>query len=161
MYLATLFIQAISSKWFKYGLKSQKFLEAIRPERAEAPSPGHALGIIAISKAPCKGKSFDIARYLKAFALTGRQVCDHNYPGRCPGLGASALSGRVGQNLRKFSYEFLHIIKGLYATFSSWHIDPCRFPVRYGERGCVISLDNGSQGRAESPKAPSPGHRPG
>ena len=33
-------------------------------------------------------------------------------------------SGRVGQNLRKFSYEFLHIIKGLYATFSSWHIDP-------------------------------------
>ena len=28
-------------------------------------------------------------------------------------------------------------------------------------RGCVISLDNGSRGRAESPKAPSPGHRPG
>ena len=27
--------------------------------------------------------------------------------------------------------------------------------------GCVISLDNGSRGRAESPKAPSPGHRPG
>lgn len=26
-------------------------------------------------------------------------------------------------NLRNFSY---HIIKGLYATFSSWHIDPCR-----------------------------------
>ena len=37
---------------------------------------------------------------LKAFALTGRQGCVHNYPGRCPGLGASALSGRVGQNLR-------------------------------------------------------------
>ena len=36
----------------------------------------------------------------KAFALTGRQGCAHNYPGRCPGLGASALSGRVGQNLR-------------------------------------------------------------
>ena len=34
--------------------------------------------------------------YFKAFALTGRQVCDRNYPGRCPGLGASALSGRVG-----------------------------------------------------------------
>ena len=27
---------------------------------------------------------------------TGRQVCVRNYPGRCPGLGASALSGRVG-----------------------------------------------------------------
>ena len=34
--------------------------------------------------------------YFKAFALTGRQVCDRNNPGRCPGLGASALSGRVG-----------------------------------------------------------------
>ena len=29
--------------WFKYGLKAQKLL---------------ALGIMAISKAPCKGKSF-------------------------------------------------------------------------------------------------------
>ena len=64
-------------------------------------------------------------------------------------------------NSGDIDYEYHHIIKGLYATFSSWHIDPCRFPVRYGERGCVISLDNGSQGRAESPKAPSPGHRPG
>ena len=26
-------------------------------------------------------------------------------------------------------YEYHHIIKGLYATFSSWHIDPCRFPI--------------------------------
>ena len=32
----------------------------------------------------------------KAFALSGRRVCVHNYPGRCPGLGASALSGRIG-----------------------------------------------------------------
>ena len=24
-------------------------------------------------------------------------------------------------------YEYHPIIKGLYATFSSWHIDPCRF----------------------------------
>ena len=30
----------------------------------------------------------------KAFALSGRQVCGHEYPGRCPGLGASAPSGR-------------------------------------------------------------------
>ena len=35
-----------------------------------------------------------------------------------------------------------------------------RFNLQY-KRGCVISLDNGSRGRAESPKAPSPGHRPG
>ena len=29
-------------------------------------------------------------------------------------------------------YEYHHIIKGLYATFSSWHIDPCRFTVKCG-----------------------------
>ena len=40
-----------------------------------------------------------VARYLKAFALTGRQVCVRNYPGRCPGLGASALSGRAASGL--------------------------------------------------------------
>ena len=28
---------------------------------------------------------------------TGRQVCVRNYPGRCPGLGAFAVSGRVGK----------------------------------------------------------------
>ena len=33
--------------WFKHGLKAQKLL-----------AQGIALGIIAISKAPCKGKSF-------------------------------------------------------------------------------------------------------
>ena len=31
----------------------------------------------------------------KAFALTGRKITNALYPGRCPGLGASALSGRV------------------------------------------------------------------
>ncbi len=66
--------------WFKYGLKAQKLL-----------AQGIALGIMAISKAPCKGKSFMFfcLRFLKSFALTGRQVCVRNYPGRCPGLGAS------------------------------------------------------------------------
>ena len=34
-------------KWFKHGLKAQKLL-----------AQGIALGIMAISKAPCKGKSF-------------------------------------------------------------------------------------------------------
>ena len=31
----------------------------------------------------------------KAFALTGRMCITPYNPGRCPGLGASALSGRV------------------------------------------------------------------
>ena len=60
--------------WFKYGLKAQKLL-----------AQGIALGIMAISKAPCKGKSFVNCLEFKAFALTGR----------CPGLRASAPSGRV------------------------------------------------------------------
>ena len=71
--------------WFKNGLKAQKLL-----------AQGIALGIMANSKAPCKGKSFKNPSNNKAFALTGRQVCVRNYPGRCPGLGASALAGRVG-----------------------------------------------------------------
>ena len=45
--------------WFKNGLKAQKLL-----------AQGSALGIMAISKAPC------------------------NYPGRCPGLGAFGPSAR-------------------------------------------------------------------
>ena len=37
--------------------------------------------------------------YFKAFALTGRRAKCCLYPGCCPGLGASALSGRVGHSL--------------------------------------------------------------
>ena len=33
--------------WFKYGLKAQKLL-----------AQGNPLGIMAVNKAPCKGKSF-------------------------------------------------------------------------------------------------------
>ena len=47
--------------WFKYALKGQKLL-----------AQGIALGVAAISKAPCKGKIFVNYLILKAFALTGR-----------------------------------------------------------------------------------------
>ena len=68
-----------------------------RPERAEAPSPGHRPGYLWTQTCrPVRAKALYIARYLKAFALTGRKASAHNNPGRCPGLGASALSGRVG-----------------------------------------------------------------
>ena len=78
--------------WFKYGLKAQKLLaqgngrkqHALKGQKLLA--QGIALGIMAISKAPCKGKSFVNCLVLKAFALTGRQVCIHKHPGRCPGL---------------------------------------------------------------------------
>ena len=42
-------------------------------------------------------------RIFKAFALTGRRAKCCLYPGCCPGLGASALSGRVGQWLLLFA----------------------------------------------------------
>ena len=70
--------------WVKYGLKAQKLL-----------AQGIALGIMAISKAPCKGKSFVYCPVFRSFCPYRATVCVRNYPGRCPGLGASALSGRV------------------------------------------------------------------
>ncbi|MQP20608.1 hypothetical protein F7D21_10990 [Prevotella copri DSM 18205] len=42
--------------WFKYGLKAQKLL-----------AQGIALGIMAVSNAPCKGKSFVNCLVLESF----------------------------------------------------------------------------------------------
>ena len=50
--------------WFKYGLKAQKLIaqgnghkqHALKGQKLLA--QGSALGVVAISKAPCKGKSF-------------------------------------------------------------------------------------------------------
>ena len=50
---------------------------------------------------PVRAKALKLLTIYKAFALTGRQVCEHDNPGRCPGLRASAPSGRVGQKLAK------------------------------------------------------------
>ena len=59
--------------WFKYGLKAQKLLEAARPERAEAPSPGHRPGLLwALAFRPVRAKAFKYQAINKAFALTGR-----------------------------------------------------------------------------------------
>ena len=75
----------------------------MRPVRAAAPSPGQRPGFFMDANiTPCKGKSFlDV---FKAFALTGRFADYQHYPGRCPGLGASALSGREGQTLVPSAY---------------------------------------------------------
>ena len=72
------------SSYKQHALKEQKLL-----------AQDSALGIMSISKAPCKGKSFENCLSFKAFAFIGRQVCERNNPGRCPGLRASALSGRA------------------------------------------------------------------
>ena len=52
--------------WFKYGLKAQKLL-----------AQGIALGIMAISKAPCKGKSF-------MFCLEFETFCPYRATGLRP-----------------------------------------------------------------------------
>jgi len=83
----------------QHALKGQKLL-----------AQGIALGIMAISNAPCKGKSFKIHRIkmetplryvkllpivLKLLPLQGALFATHKNPGRCPGLRASAPSGRA------------------------------------------------------------------
>ena len=44
--------------WFKYGLKAQKLPKQHALKGQKLLAQGIALGILAISKAPCKGKSF-------------------------------------------------------------------------------------------------------
>ena len=89
----------------QHALKGQKLL-----------AQGVALGIKAFSKAPYKGKSFKTLGNNKAFALTGRQVCEHNNPGRCPGLRASALSGRAAH--RKLYLRSMTVGSGRAASVS-------------------------------------------
>ncbi len=45
-------------KWFKYGLMAQKFQKQHALKGQKLLAQGSALGIRAISKTPCKGKSF-------------------------------------------------------------------------------------------------------
>ena len=50
----------------------------IRPERAEAPSPGHRLGLLrALVCRPVRAKALKLQARHKAFALTGRLVVCH------------------------------------------------------------------------------------
>ena len=44
--------------WFKYGLKAQKLLKQHALKGQKLLAQGIALGMMAISKTPCKGKSF-------------------------------------------------------------------------------------------------------
>ena len=68
----------------QHALKGQKLL-----------AQGNALGIKQLTMRPVRAKALKYRAIYKAFALTGRQVCEHDNPGRCPGLRASAPSGRA------------------------------------------------------------------
>ncbi len=105
--------------WFKYGLKAQKLQKQHALKGQKLLAQGIALGIIAVSKAPCKGKSFVNCPVFKAFALTGRQVCVHNTPGRCPGLGASALKESITTDKYKLKTFIIKAIKHFFANFAA------------------------------------------
>ena len=53
--------------WLKYGLKSQKLLKQHALKGQKLLAQGIALGIMAISKAPCKGKSFVYCQVFESF----------------------------------------------------------------------------------------------
>jgi hypothetical protein len=53
--------------WFKYGLKAQKLQKQHALKGQKLLAQGIALGIMAISKAPCKGKSFVYCQIFESF----------------------------------------------------------------------------------------------
>ena len=57
--------------WFKYGLKAQKLQKQHALKGQKLLAQGIALGVIAISKSPCKGKSFINSGILKLLPLQG------------------------------------------------------------------------------------------
>ncbi len=67
------------------GLKAQKLL-----------AQGSALGNVGKNKVALKGQKLSISKLLP---FQGDFVVFILNPGRCPGLGASALSGRMGCGL--------------------------------------------------------------
>ena len=57
--------------WFKRRAEGPQTPEAARPERAEAPSPGHRPGCLwAQTCRPVRAKAFKYLTIYKAFALT-------------------------------------------------------------------------------------------
>ena len=65
--------------WFKYGLKAQKLQKQHALKGQKLLAQGSALGIKAISKAPCKGKSFVNCLIFESF-------CPYRATGLRPGL---------------------------------------------------------------------------
>ena len=55
---------------------------------------------------PVRAKALKLLAIYNAFALTGRQPCEHDNPGRCPGLRASAPSGRAACVLLPWAVSF-------------------------------------------------------
>ena len=60
---------------------------------------------------------------IKLLPLQGDRLASINNPGWCPGLGASALSGRVGKYLRKFSIVMERRERGIKTKKRPFHKD--------------------------------------
>ena len=77
--------------------------------------------------APCKGKSFKThTEIYKAFALTGRIADCYYNPGRCPGLRASAPSGRAACVHLLWDSSFLLSSPRLLVSFPLHSTSACR-----------------------------------
>ena len=106
--------------WFKNGLKAQKLL-----------AQGIALGIEAINKSPCKGKSFINYLIFESFCPY-RAPCLHPYLPRVLPWARSFCPFRAyGVNMLRFSYNWsrswrVKVIKGHY------HFQPPKNPVISG-----------------------------
>ena len=96
-------------KFAPHALKGQKLL-----------AQGSALGFNGrYPRRPVRAKAFKAPAIYKAFALTGRIADCHLYPGRCPGLGASALSGRMApRSFWAFSPFPSHLRKIYYSVIA-------------------------------------------
>ena len=82
--------------WFKYGLKAQKLL-----------AQGIALGIMAISKAPCKGKSFKNS-IIKLLPLQG-DFFKTNNPQGVPWARSFCPFRAYGATFSEFRQNFLQV----------------------------------------------------
>ena len=63
--------------WFKNGLKAQKLQKQHALKGQKLLAQGIALGMMAISKTPCKGKSFVYCQVFESF-------CPYRATGLCP-----------------------------------------------------------------------------
>ena len=62
-------------KWFKYRMKAQKFQKQHALKGQKLLAQGSALGIMAVSNAPCKGNSLiNCLEFLKLLPLQGDKL---------------------------------------------------------------------------------------
>ena len=102
-------------KWFKYGLKAQKLqkqhaLNQRSPAEGKGKgqkllAQGSALGIKAMSNAPCKGNSFILPGVLKLLPLQGDRLPPQTTQGVALGYELLPLQGVLGTGVSLTAYH--------------------------------------------------------